>query len=694
MSHSIILALILVFSWFKNFLPKSSTKESGGTLLAITFLILLFRYLGLLQFPELAAYDLLFFLRPPEPRDERIVIVVWDEEQIQMTGEETMSDRTLSSLIKKIREQKPRYIGLDLYRDVRVTSPLLSDEQNQKAYNELQEVFSSTPNLVGIEKVIPPIAKTSKLLEKQEKTTAADLISDSDNGRIRRGYLYPLENKQGDPAGIPSLGIDLGYRYLAEEGFEAEKIENNALCIFNPHTGAEITLEPLKPLDGSYLRDEEGLEILINWRKGNSPFTIVSASKVVEGIVPPSIFTNKIVLIGNTAISSADRHKLPLNRWVKPQPQWTYGVEIHAQIASSIISAALDGRPLIKTIPEWIEIGLIIFTVGLIALIAQKYRPINPLKLFWLTTSVALVVIFGLGGLAYVAFTEGYWITIVPSFLGSITTPIVICLTIYISKIKQSNQDFKQLIQDLNHSLQNSLRSIQENAEMAHSISQALSQTENLTQTIAQLEEQLGESPFSLLEEYLDDLQIQVSELNKQRENSQQYFSLAYLGKELFQRESTPFNDFVHTTVQRKIIVKQSRYKLTVELQEDYNSDIEEINIDRDSITSVIDNLLDNACHAIRTKMDENPNHLGLISIQTRKKPKRIELSIQDNGIGIANSIISQIFRPFKTFKAKNQGQGLGLSIVQATINRHQGNIRVETEKGQGSKFIVTLPTK
>ncbi len=683
-----------MFNWFKSFLQKSSTKESGGTLLGITFVILLFRYLGLLQFPELAAYDLLFFLRPPEPKDERIVIVAWDEEQIQMTGEETMPDRTLSDLLAKIRAQQPRYIGLDLFRDVRVTSPFLSDEENKKAYNELEAIFSSTPNLIGIEKVLPPIVKSSQLLKKQDKITAADLVSDSDSGRIRRGYLYPLEDKKGNPFGIPSLALNLGYRYLELEGFEAEKVEQNALRIFNPQTGAEITLEPLQPLDGSYVRDEEGLKILINWRTGNSPFTIVSASKVVEGLVSPAIFPDKIVLIGNTAVSSADKHQLPLNRWVKPQPQWTYGVEIHAHIASSIISAALDERPLIKTIPEWSEIGLIIFAVGLITSIAQKYRFLSPLKLFLITTTGTLVIVLGLGVLAYVAFTEGYWIPIVPPVFGSLATPIVICLTIYISKIKAANEDFKQLIQDLNHSLQNSLRPIQENVEMVHSISQALSQTENLTQTIAQLEEQLGESLFPLFEEYVDDLRIQALELNRQRENSQQYFSMVYSGKELFQKRLTPFNDFVHTTVQKSIIVKQSRHKLTVELQEDYAPNIEEINIARDSIASVIDNLLDNACYAIKTKMDESPNHLGVISIQTRKKKTRIELSIQDNGIGIANSIVNDIFRAFKTFKAKNKGQGLGLSIVQATVARHQGNIRVETEPGQGSKFIVTLPSR
>ena len=679
-------------NWFKSFVQKSSTKESGSTLLAITFVILLFRYLGLFQIPELTAYDLLFFLRSPEPEDDRIVIVFWDEEQIQKTNEETMSDQTLASLIKKIRGQKPRYIGLDLYRNVIVNSPLLSDEQNKNAYEELQRVFRSTPNLVGIEKVAPPLISPPLTLAEQDKTTAADLVTDSD-GRIRRAYIHPLEDEKGEPADLPALGVDLGYRYLAEEGFEAEGIEgNNALRLFNSQTEAETILKPLKKLDGSYISEEEGIDILINWRKGNQPFTEVSASKVIAGLVAPAMLTDKIVLIGSMAHSNTDRHYLPLNRWVKPQPQWTYGVEIQAQIVSYTISAALDGRPLIKTIPEWSEIGLIIFTVGVIVSLAQKYRPAPPLKLFLITTASAILLIFGLGVLAYVAFTEGYWIPIVPSLLGSIATPIVICLTIYISKIKQSNEDFKQLIKDLNHSLQNSLRSIQENAEMVHSISQVLSQTEDLTETVEQLEEQLGEPPFSLLEEYLDDLQIQASELNKQRENSQQYFSMAYLGKELFQRKPTPFNDFVHTTVQKKIIVKQSRYKITVELQENYAPDIGTINIDRDSMASVIDNLLDNACYAIKAKKEEIPTHLGLISIQTKTKKKRIEFSIQDNGIGITNSIIGEIFRPFKTFKAKNQGQGLGLSIVQKTIARHQGNIRVETEKGQGSRFIVSLP--
>ena len=681
-----------MFNWFKSFLQKSSTKESGGTLLGIAFVILLLRYLGLLQFPELAAYDLLFFLRPPEPKDERIVIVAWDEEQIQLTGEETMPDRTLSDLLEKIREQQPRYIGLDLFRDVRVTSPFLSDEENKQAYNELEAIFSSTPNLIGIEKVLPPIVKSSQLLKKQDKITAADLVSDSDSGRIRRGYLYPLEDKKGNPFGIPSLALNLGYRYLELEGFEAEKVEQNALRIFNPQTGAEITLEPLQPLDGSYVRDEEGLEILINWRTGNSPFTIVSASKVVEGLVSPAIFTDKIVLIGNTAVSSADKHQLPLNRWVKPQPQWTYGVEIHAHIASSIISAALDERPLIKTIPEWSEIGLIIFAVGLITSIAQKNRLLSPLKLFLLTTTGTLVIVFGLGVLAYVAFTEGYWIPIVPSVFGSIATPIVICLTIYISKIKAANEDFKRLLKDINHSLKNPLRSILDKAELAEHI--ALLLENERSEELNKLKQQFGQPPLTNLRKNLEGIVAQSRKIQYLRENAQKYFGVAYLGSEIFNKQPTDLNELAQETFSQAVALKQLEYNLSVEIQEDYDNTIGSVKLDPSAMERVLENLIDNAFAAMAVKAKKQPTYTSKIGIQTQKQNNQIKISITDNGIGIAEHIIDQIFEPFKSFKARGEGQGLGLSIVQETLRLHDGNIKVETEPGQGSKFIVTLPNR
>lgn len=661
------------------------------------------RSFGLLQSLEWTAYDLLFLLRPAEPKENRVVIVGWGEEDIQLFEQDTISDHTLLKVLSTIKKQQASIIGLDIVRDIPVASSVLSDQHNQQAYAKLVDFYNSTPNLIGIEKVIPPYFDPPKVLAKKKQVAASDLLTDDDN-IIRRAYIYPLEDEKGQIAYIPALGVTLAFDYLANKGWKAERIAetSNTIKASNPQTKSQLILEHLKTFDGSYIRKEEGTKILVNWRKadwhqGKSEFTEVSVANIVDGSIPEDIFKDKIVLIGNTAISKADRHFLPIKRWDNKSKsnkegdrrKWDYGVEVHAQIASSVVNAALDGRPLIKSIPEWSEWAMLILTILGIAAIAEKWQKASPLNFCLIAIGSTVIIISSLKILAIIAFTKGYWIPIIPSFLGSITTPIVICLAIYIRRIKQNNEDFKQLIKDLNHSLQNHLSSIRGNLKTSHSIAQVLAESTNIQETIEEIEENLGEPPFEALKERLDDLVTQTSELNKKQENIQKYFNVAYFGKDFFRFQPTFFNDFIHTTIQKNIAVKQSQYKIRIELRENYDPLIKEINIHRDSMISVLENLIDNAYYAIKSKIHERPEHRGNINIQTRKINKKIELSIEDNGIGITDSIINDIFLPFNTYKAKNQGQGLGLSIVQAAIDRHRGKVRVETKENEGSKFII-----
>ncbi len=674
-------------NWFKSFFQKSSVKECGLTVSGITIVIFLLRYLGLLQFPELAAYDLLFWLRSTEPIDERIVIVAIDETQLQMSEETIISDKTLASLIQLIASQQPRFIGLDLYRDVVVNSPLLSSLENESAYNQLQEVFRSTSNLVGIEKVIEPTVNPSQALKAQGRSTAADLKNDED-GRIRRAYIHPLEDEAGNPAEIPSLGVVLAYQYLASEGFLAAKIRNNALEIANPNTGVKIILEPLRKFSGSYLRNEEGTLFLINWRK--SPFTQVSATQVLTGSTPTDIFKDKIVLIGNTTASGSDLHYLPINRWKSPEPQWTYGVEIHGHIASSMISAALDGRPLIKTIPEWSEIGSIILTVGLITLLAEKYRTILPWRLFLITTVGTALILLSIVGLSFVAFSFGYWIPIVPSVIGGFLSPLIICTVIYIRKIEENNENFKRLLKDVNHSLKNPIRSLSEKAEIAQYI--ALVLEKNDAAQVKALERQFNKSAAAHLKSNIDGLIAVIKRIDYLRDNAQKYFATAYLGPEIFSKSSTPLNDLAKKTFRQTVAIKQIEYDLEVNTQEIYDPTIKLVDLDSGAIERVLENLIDNAFFALKAQTKKAPQHNCLLTIQTQQNPNQIAITIQDNGTGIDKSLVEEIFRPFKSFKAKAKGQGLGLSIAKETLRFHDGDITVETQKGKGSKFTLVIP--
>ncbi len=76
-----------------------------------------------------------------------------------------------------------------------------------------------------------------------------------------------------------------------------------------------------------------------------------------------------------------------------------------------------------------------------------------------------------------------------------------------------------------------------------------------------------------------------------------------------------------------------------------------------------------------------------------REGSKLVTVYIQDTGEGIPPENISLLFEPFFTTKAKGAGSGLGLFVTHLIINQHGGAIEVESEPGQGTTFIIKLPT-
>lgn len=110
---------------------------------------------------------------------------------------------------------------------------------------------------------------------------------------------------------------------------------------------------------------------------------------------------------------------------------------------------------------------------------------------------------------------------------------------------------------------------------------------------------------------------------------------------------------------------------------------------DMTHLAGIIHNLLDNA----NKYSPEKPE----ITISTRDVPIGVEISIQDNGIGINKEARKYIFDKFYRVHTGNlhdvKGFGLGLSYVKAIVTAHKGLIDVKSEVGKGSTFIITLPT-
>jgi signal transduction histidine kinase len=84
----------------------------------------------------------------------------------------------------------------------------------------------------------------------------------------------------------------------------------------------------------------------------------------------------------------------------------------------------------------------------------------------------------------------------------------------------------------------------------------------------------------------------------------------------------------------------------------------------------------------------------GRITVTTRSCTgcTGAELEVRDTGSGIPTEIRHRIFEPFFTTKGAGRGTGLGLAVCNTIVERHGGEIRVDSEPGRGTRFVVCLP--
>jgi signal transduction histidine kinase len=124
-----------------------------------------------------------------------------------------------------------------------------------------------------------------------------------------------------------------------------------------------------------------------------------------------------------------------------------------------------------------------------------------------------------------------------------------------------------------------------------------------------------------------------------------------------------------------------------VELFYTPNPGIPEVEVDQDRIKEALVNLITNACEAME--------HGGRIVItealdQDDDLGEVVRVTIRDNGPGIPEAIINRITNPF--FTTKEDGSGLGLSIVARIVREHNGKLTVSQAPDQGAEFTITLP--
>ncbi len=153
----------------------------------------------------------------------------------------------------------------------------------------------------------------------------------------------------------------------------------------------------------------------------------------------------------------------------------------------------------------------------------------------------------------------------------------------------------------------------------------------------------------------------------------------------VLKKEELDINYLIHQAAENiSLQLEPKGGQIKVEL----DSDIRVLRADKNHISNVLNNLLDNA----NKYTPNNP----MITVVSKQLKQSVMIQVIDNGIGMTKEQVKHVFAKFYRAHTGNlhdvKGFGLGLSYVQAIINAHQGKVRVKSEPGKGSTFTILLP--
>jgi signal transduction histidine kinase len=139
----------------------------------------------------------------------------------------------------------------------------------------------------------------------------------------------------------------------------------------------------------------------------------------------------------------------------------------------------------------------------------------------------------------------------------------------------------------------------------------------------------------------------------------------------------------LHEEIERTLRLMEPRFKNNIKVERDFGN-VPRVRCYAGQLNQVFLNLLMNACEAIEKD--------GTVRIKTRYIDGRVRLEFHDDGPGIDEEVKSRIFDPFFSTKPVGVGTGLGLSLSHGIIERHGGQISVDSTPGQGTTFVIDLP--
>jgi two-component system NtrC family sensor kinase len=239
-------------------------------------------------------------------------------------------------------------------------------------------------------------------------------------------------------------------------------------------------------------------------------------------------------------------------------------------------------------------------------------------------------------------------------------------------------------------------------AGIAHEIQNPLNFVNNFsevnTELIDEMQEEIGKGHYDEVKTIAEDLKTNQQKISQHGKRA----DFIVKGMLEHSRISTGERQITDINVLADEFLKLSYHGLrakdkgfNAELVTNFDSSLPKVNVVQQDIGRVLINLFGNAFYAVNEKakaagLDYKPT----VEVSTARQNGSVLVKVKDNGDGIPESIKDKIMQPFFTTKPTGEGTGLGLSLsYDIVVKGHGGEIDVDTKEGEGSEFVVRLPT-
>jgi len=197
---------------------------------------------------------------------------------------------------------------------------------------------------------------------------------------------------------------------------------------------------------------------------------------------------------------------------------------------------------------------------------------------------------------------------------------------------------------------------------------------------VAKIDKEIARSDLEFIEEDMPELMADTSDgLSRVKDIVQNLRNFSH--SDTSEKAQADLLEGLHSTI--KLLKNELKNSLSVQLQ---LQPIDKIECNANELNQVFLNLILNAKHA--TELSASPT----LVISSMQDEEFIYISLRDNGCGIKEDVLKEIFVPFFTTKPAGKGTGMGLAISYNIIQKYNGELQVKSTVGEGTEFTIKLP--